>query len=97
MSVILDPDMYQPSNALETIKNTPFATVSESRFQYLHPDVLSEIFLLVAHSTLLPLPSGEPSSTRFHETGSLDVNDTIFLEPDTDQQPWTLRHICRHW
>lgn len=68
-----------------------------SVFQNLQHEILSEIFLIVAHSALLPLPNGVHRSSEFDTPGSLDVNDTIFLEPDAGQQPWTLMHICRHW
>lgn len=92
MSQLSESDAPQ---AVDSLVNT--VEVKLSVFQTLRPEILSEVFLIVAHSALPPLPNGEPRSAYFNNTGSLDVNDTIFLVPTTDQQPWTLMHICRHW
>ena len=46
-------------------------------------EILSEIFLIASHSSL--------DETR------LDVDDTVFLKPNPNQQQYKLTSVCRHW
>ena len=46
-------------------------------------EILSEIFLIASHSSL--------------DKTQLDVNNTVFLKPNPNQQQYKLTSVCRHW